>query len=301
MLPSIKTIPLWIYFPLLTFAACNPLPEDSPTPRPSNWGPETYQVDAFVQNGSVFYYARIDSAGHLQYSVEPVHESQLPFHFYQSAFQRHPEFLLSSTFPLRCNWFRISAPDCQDPGSTPTGIEFASASAREKGYFLNARLDTPYWNCLRDTTGLLEFSFQLRTNEPVPATPFTLEGFYDLDRQVVHLKAKRDEAGTWHSTNRYQIYQEPGPKDFSIQVAKPAPLGAEQTLLRMGSPMPCLPQSVWIGLPGECLDEADWEVHSNRHYDRFLLDVVIPDCYLDCLHHVADGFEFAVDFFQYLP
>ncbi|PHN07798.1 hypothetical protein [Flavilitoribacter nigricans] len=281
------------------FPSCNTL--DDPAEigtTPDNWGPIHYQIDGILNEDGVQYFARRDSFGQLHYHPESIAETDLPFRFYANQFQYFPEIIIRSPYPIRTNWFQLAAASCLDPGNTATGIEFTVTTAREKDYLLIARLDSTYWECLKSTDEPIRFAFQLLDTYPVLPTPFYLHGFYDLEQEIVHLRAQRDPAGIWHSTVGYLAFQEPGPKDFSMTIVQHPQLGSGQSLLRISSSMQLVPYSLWIGLADECLEQADWEVHRNRLNDRFLLDVVVPDCYLDCLSNVADGFEFEVKFFQ---
>ena len=282
--------------------ACDSLPSnDHAMPIPDSWGPATYQVDAIFENGTTAYFAQVHTDEQLQYAAEPIPEADLPFRFYANTFEHFREIVINSPYPILPNWFQIHQPDCFEPSDTMTGIEFTVTTAREKDYLLIARLDSTYWECLKASMAPLRFSFQITDTYPVLPTPFYLRGFYDQHQELIYLKAQRDTAGTWHPIYDYQVFQDPGPNDFSMRISQHPQLGTGQSLLRIGSSMQLVPQSVWIGLAGECLDQADWEVHRNRLNDRFLLDVVIPDCYLDCLRDVADGFEFEVEFYQYIP
>ena len=279
--------------------SCSTLEEtEDLSPTPSHWGPTTFQIDGSINNGQLTYFAKTDSLNLIYYSSDPVPESDLPFRFYLDFFLRYPEIIISSPYPIRANWFQVYTSDCVDPGKTAAGIEFTVTTARERDYLLIARLDSTYWQCLTQTSHPINFAFQILNTAPVKPTKFALRGFYDQERELVSLKAFQDSPGIWYPTYDYQVHQEPGPRDFTIQVSKPAHLSPDYSLIRIGSSMQLLPQSVWIGLAGECLDLADWEVHRNRHNNRFLLDIVIPDCYLECLNKVADGFEFEVAFFQ---
>lgn len=286
----------------LVLSNCNP-PEEPEISDPASdrWGPVNYQINALYENDSTAYYVQLQTDDRLHYAVEPTPEAELPFRFYASTFEHYREIIISSPYPIRPNWFQIASSECLDPGNTATGIEFTVTTAREKDYLLIARLDSTYWKCLQTTDQPIYFAFQILETYPVLPTPFYLRGFYDQQQELIHLKAQSDTAGIWHPTYDYQVFQEPGPKDFSMRISQHPQLGTEQSLLRIGSSMQLVPHSVWIGLAGECLEQADWEVHRNRLNDRFLLDVVIPDCYLDCLQEVADGFEFEVEFFQYIP
>ena len=287
---------------MTSLAACAELSEiDELDPIPTSWGPATYQIDAVFEDGVTSFYAGIDPDSQLVFSTVPTPAEALPFRFYDLSFTKSREIIISSPFPMRPHWFQIHQPDCQDSGHTMTGIEFAITTAREQDYLLVVRLDSVYWECLKTSLDPLRFSFQVLDTYPVAPVRFELRGFYDQQQQLIYLKAQRDAAGTWYPTYDYQVFQEPGPKDFSMHISKHPQLGISQSLLRIGSSMQLVPQSVWIGLASECLDQADWEVHRNRLNDRFLLDVVIPDCYLDCLKDTADGFEFEVEFFQYIP
>lgn len=281
--------------------ACKDLQPEPSVPIPSTWGPTTYQVDVLYQNGATFFQADLLPDSQLVYSLDPVPSAELPFRFNDVYFGKYREVRISSLYPIRSNWFRISNLDCVDPGDTQTGVEFAVSIAREQDYLLIGRLDSTYWDCLRASASPINFSFQVLLDRPVLPSRFSLQGFYDQNLELLHLKARRNTSGLWLSTPSYQVFQAPGGADFSVQILKHPHLGEEYSLVRFGSPMWCLPQSVWIGLPGECLEQADWEVHRDRIADRLLLDVVVPDCYLDCLHETADGFEFQLDFFQYQP
>lgn len=219
----------------------------------------------------------------------------MPFQFYGHSFLNYREILVSSPYPIRANWFRATNPDCLDPGDTPAGIEFSIVATRERDYLLIARLDSTYWECLRTSHQSLGFSFQILETMPQIPNAFTLHGFYNTEEEQVYLKAQKDSYGVWHPTPKYLP---PGSQDVSFEISKHPQLGEGQSLLRISSTMLLTPHSLWIGLPHDCLDQADWEVHINRNANRFLLDVVIPDCYLDCLNDIANGFEFEIEFYQ---
>lgn len=283
------------------FSRCTDLIPDDVEPAPDNWGPHAFQIDVEYKNGTTGWHVNIQGDSQLVFSPDLIPSDVLPFHFYDAYFDSFREIIVSSPYPIRPNWFQVYAPGCLDPGNTASGIEFAVTTAREKDYLLIARLDSSYWACLKQSANPVYFSFQVLENYPALPVPFALRGFYNQQQELLHLKAKQDLSGIWHPTHDYQVFQEPGPKDFTIRVSQHPQLGLGQSLVRISSRMRLVPQSVWIGLAGECLDQADWEVHRNRLNDRFLLDIVIPDCYLDCLNNVADGFEFEVQFFQFIP
>lgn len=292
----------FVFFALacaLILSSCDEVASPDHEPPPADaWGPATFQVNAVYEEGATAYQLTMDENELLHFSPEWTASSALPFTFYDRYFQNYREIIILSPYPIRPNWFRASKPGCLDPGDSMTGIEFAVTTARKQGYKLIARLDEAYWQCLRNSPAPLYFSFQLMSPKPQPTARFSLQGFYNMERELLHLKAQPDEQGQWHATSTYQVFQQPGPRDFTVQLSKHPVLAHDYSLLRIGSSMQCLPHSVWIGLPGECLEQADWEVHANRNGKRFLLDVVVPDCFLECLQDVADGFEFQLDFFQ---
>lgn len=279
----------------LSAIACEPSGDEPVTPVPKSWGNPFYQVDAVYHDKSVHFYAQSDPDGQLRHSFDPVPADKLPFKFYEHSFQNFPEILISSPYPIRPNWFRATKPNCLDPGDTPAGIEFSIVATRERDYLLVARLDSTYWECLLISEQPLSFSFQILEVTPRIPASFTLHGFYSMEEEQVHLKARKDAAGIWYHTANYQVLSS---IDINFEISKHLQLGESQALLRISSTMLLTPQSLWIGLPDDCLDQADWEVHTNRNANRFLLDVVVPDCYLDCLNDLANGFEFEVEFYQ---
>lgn len=287
---------------LCLLAACssNNLVNPKPT-APNIWGPTLYQVDVVHQQGATAFYAEVSADSQLMFTPDPVDADLLPFRFYEASFDNFREIIISSPYPIRSNWFRIAMPGCLDMGNTQTGVEFAISVAREKDYLLIARLDNTYWECLRSSIEPIHFSFQVHRDRPIPPTRFLLKGFYDLQFELLYLKAQRNTAGGWIPTPDYQLHQNPGNRHFSMRILHHPLLPPGQSLLRIGSSVQFLPESVWIGLQDKCLEEADWEVHRNRLADQFLLDVIIHDCYLNCLQNVADGFEFELEFFQFIP